>query len=1569
MDNPEVTSYAMELAAFCLVIGVLALNMLNSISGDLFGIDKFIANKPWTCIKCEDSVFVHYQRYFRIIVVSLLVMCPITLFVWAGTLFYVRIDNSEHIIVPVAVLMIGCFVIFFSLGIFYVKWKNYRLSYLSLGYFIVGGGCLLTYELCGNFLDVEKRSFFGISAVFLSYNCVVVMFVIFLNTWKNAVNFLDVLADKLQLKTETSTVDLEQDFTRQVAEQESNKAYQITKEELDHFYTIKEEDSSLLSGGAIRQFGALQLSTKVTISVALYVFSVCILVGYAFIIYNCTDEYRLGFVIFIAIVTTDCVLYCFYYVGLSQSVLQLSFLAIMIRLCFFGFGGDYWYYGYCLLYGILGIIVCANIAAKYFPLIGVTLADAERSAGGNYMKDLMNTPEFVVLFATAAFAIITIALDASNPNGVPLPSLHSSTKEYPFWSMALLALGVVALSYLLMAIVRILIRKKERIVDDVQIYFFATFFDVFWIHVYLCYGLLIIAGFVAYAMSDDPTFLILACYVPAIVILLIYIYIHYNANDYHILKDIKAENERRERLKKLNNRKLTSLMLSQKDLGSSVRIAPPPAPSSNKDDEEEKKADDNDHASEDSSSKRPVIMITGSPPPAAKKELSVVSREITAKRELSAVATGNQVAKGALELALAETEATDQLEDWTLQYNPFTAFFAGKLYWQDYRIIFGIAGILVLILVTAITLQGNNRYDSSWYGVTLSFIILDTFLIAAPIYRHLRTDIRFGIGQIVWIVVGLAAHIAYGIGYFSHREEGNMDTHNNFYWVSFYVIFVPAFVALTSGLYKWYLMKWKINPYTIVMTCVLVGLMVVFTIMLWVRYGWLAGVITLVVDSILAYGAVLTYFYAANNYYLSFGFRLTNIILICLGACAVMICSWAISDFEPFVGLSITYCIIDFGAMIYFLVRLMSACGSFLTEPTFLSPYVFPVYSYNANRQTSIPYNFTIIGLYLTLLAALFWGILLSVYAYPMYYGVSVCCLVVVIIDFLSLFLITYTSIKLQECKEYITSEALNTGWLRAKKKYVESQNAINLGELISYSELQDVHKIVKNKEGNGGVQQLRLSSKQILNINVEALTEKQQYDLLHEVEDEIKERYIDETKLMIDFQLLVMLSAINAKINVQTKTVNFLKAKEMKLRAYGIDIKYRAIIDPSLRHNLIKAQVAQLTPEQRVKYNELFREFEDELDEQKKKNAERDKASQAAEDVRMKKLQELEEAKKRQKARVVNQDNLPIDEMLDSPKKYEKILAQFRLDGKPYSDKQFPPEEKSLGAAVKSMATGWRRAGDDMILYDKTICAMDVKQGALGDCYYLSAISVLGENFVKRCLVTKPEDVKCGAFCVKFFKSGEEEEYVIIDNNFPTSNDDWAFVKSENGKELWPMILEKAYAKLYGSYENIEAGKVQYALSDLTGGAPQQFKLDTEAENLDVFWTKVFNYYKAGYLMGAGSPEHEMGDRAQTPDGIIQGHAYSVLELNEFENERLLRLRNPHGSRGAEWSGDWSDGCPKWTEAAKAKLNYVNAEDGVFWMNLGDFCAQYANLYICRIFDEKWLFKSFEVFLSIRNQ
>ena len=175
----------------------------------------------------------------------------------------------------------------------------------------------------------------------------------------------------------------------------------------------------------------------------------------------------------------------------------------------------------------------------------------------------------------------------------------------------------------------------------------------------------------------------------------------------------------------------------------------------------------------------------------------------------------------------------------------------------------------------------------------------------------------------------------------------------------------------------------------------------------------------------------------------------------------------------------------------------------------------------------------------------------------------------------------------------------------------------------------------------------------------------------------------------------------------------------------------------------------------------------------------------------------------------------------------------------------------------------------------------------------------------------------------------------------------DWIFVTTKTRTELWPAILEKAYAKKYGSYSTIAGGLVDIALSELTNGIPETYKKD-ENENLQKLWDKVLDAKQEGAFLGAGSPSHPDGDRATSDDGIVQGHAYSVLRLAEVDGTKLIQLRNPWGS--GEWTGDWSDDSELWTTRMKNVLNYnVFEDDGVFWMDWNDFMEEFETIYVCR--------------------
>jgi calpain-15 len=106
-----------------------------------------------------------------------------------------------------------------------------------------------------------------------------------------------------------------------------------------------------------------------------------------------------------------------------------------------------------------------------------------------------------------------------------------------------------------------------------------------------------------------------------------------------------------------------------------------------------------------------------------------------------------------------------------------------------------------------------------------------------------------------------------------------------------------------------------------------------------------------------------------------------------------------------------------------------------------------------------------------------------------------------------------------------------------------------------------------------------------------------------------------------------------------------------------------------------------------------------------------------------------------------------------------------------------------------------------------------------------------------------------------------------------------WFTSTPDDAQELWPMLIEKAYAKKYGSYSNIAGGFVDLALAELTNGIPETMEKE-DNPNLEKWWNQLLDLHKQGIFLGAGSPSHADGDSATSPTGIVQGHAYSILKL-----------------------------------------------------------------------------------------
>uniref|UniRef100_A0A8C2IJB2 Calpain 8 n=1 Tax=Cyprinus carpio TaxID=7962 RepID=A0A8C2IJB2_CYPCA len=326
-----------------------------------------------------------------------------------------------------------------------------------------------------------------------------------------------------------------------------------------------------------------------------------------------------------------------------------------------------------------------------------------------------------------------------------------------------------------------------------------------------------------------------------------------------------------------------------------------------------------------------------------------------------------------------------------------------------------------------------------------------------------------------------------------------------------------------------------------------------------------------------------------------------------------------------------------------------------------------------------------------------------------------------------------------------------------------------------------------------------------------------------------------------------------------------------------------------------------------------------------------------------------------------------------------QECLAKKTL----FCDPTFPAESDSLGYnelgrySSKTRGVQWKRP--------KELCSnpefivdgakrTDICQGALGDCWLLAAIASLTlDNAILERVVPPGQSFiedYAGIFHFQFWQYGEWVD-VVIDDRLPTRDGKLLFVHSAEGSEFWSALLEKAYAKLNGSYEALSGGSTTEGFEDFTGGIAENHDLSKAPPYLFKLMQKALTL---GSLLGCSidiTSSYET--EAVTSLKLVKGHAYSVTGAEEVHSYgrlvQLVRIRNPWGQ--VEWTGPWSDNSKEWNSVQpeeKAKLDY-SGEDGEFWMAYLDFIQQFSKLEICNLTPDtlssedasRWNYNQFE--------
>ncbi|CAH8491617.1 unnamed protein product [Heterobilharzia americana] len=339
----------------------------------------------------------------------------------------------------------------------------------------------------------------------------------------------------------------------------------------------------------------------------------------------------------------------------------------------------------------------------------------------------------------------------------------------------------------------------------------------------------------------------------------------------------------------------------------------------------------------------------------------------------------------------------------------------------------------------------------------------------------------------------------------------------------------------------------------------------------------------------------------------------------------------------------------------------------------------------------------------------------------------------------------------------------------------------------------------------------------------------------------------------------------------------------------------------------------------------------------------------------------------------------------------FEKIRQDLLRSGHLFCDSAFPADDSSLYYSQRppcpivwmrpseivaansgggSMGITPRKIISPEFIGEGGIKLSELRQGELGDCWVVAALAAIASqpSLLSRTIPTGQSfrvEWYAGIFAFRFWRFGRWEE-VYIDDRLPVRpGGQPLFVHSGRLTEFWPTLLEKAYAKLNGSYEALNVGLVGDAMDDLTGGLTESYTLPNAEDqglqppsDLDDILIKSFD--RRSLITARIKTKGVPGPGFVIPVGFVPGQAFGLtdcrkLRLTDASGSRLIRLvrlRNLWPSVRVDWTGAWSEGSTEWLSLPpqdRLKVGLVKSQEE-FWMSLEDFIANFDYLDICHL-------------------
>lgn len=212
------------------------------------------------------------------------------------------------------------------------------------------------------------------------------------------------------------------------------------------------------------------------------------------------------------------------------------------------------------------------------------------------------------------------------------------------------------------------------------------------------------------------------------------------------------------------------------------------------------------------------------------------------------------------------------------------------------------------------------------------------------------------------------------------------------------------------------------------------------------------------------------------------------------------------------------------------------------------------------------------------------------------------------------------------------------------------------------------------------------------------------------------------------------------------------------------------------------------------------------------------------------------------------------------------------------------------------------RGAGEDASGVD----ANDIRQGAIGDCFFLSPLMATARINPGRIahMVRGPiGDSPSGGsvYEVKLYDASGDLVTHHIDDRFITTaagNPQYAQYgdMSALGPELWVMLMEKAWAAQRGGFNNMDFGMASDGLRAVTGKSSTWHNV--AGETTDQIMANIWQAFHDDKPVVCNTPATITGPALAWANAngisLVSGHSYNVESANRTDRE--ISVANPHG-------------------------------------------------------------------------